>query len=51
MRALTDASEDSLIDLAWLDRCPQIAPLRDTPAFAEARRKTKERSTALVAVR
>ncbi|HTM19623.1 MAG TPA: hypothetical protein VL172_03920, partial [Kofleriaceae bacterium] len=31
------AVEAGLIDLAWLDRCPLLAPLRDQPRFQTAR--------------
>ncbi len=35
--ALLDAGRDRLFDLLWLDRCPALAPLRESAAFAEAR--------------
>jgi serine/threonine-protein kinase len=40
---ITRAAEEGLFDLAWMDRCPLLAELRQDPALAAAR--------AMVAVR
>ncbi len=37
LAAVGRATEAGLIDLAWLDRCPLLAPLRETEAFERAR--------------
>lgn len=46
-RHLGQAADEVLVDLAWLDRCPLLAPLRDGPAFAAARQKVELRASAL----
>lgn len=42
--ALDAAADDVLVDLTWLDFCPLLAPIRSTPGFAEARRRTLARA-------
>jgi len=37
LAAVTRASESVLADLAWIDRCPLLEPIRGTEAFAAAR--------------
>jgi serine/threonine-protein kinase len=44
---ITSAAEGVLVDLAWLDGCPLFAPLRGRPAFAEARRRVRDRADAI----
>ena len=41
--ALEKAAALPLIDLLWLDRCPVLAPFRDTPGFLRARATTAAR--------
>jgi serine/threonine-protein kinase len=43
MSALAAAVDAGLIDLAWLDCCPLLAPLRADPRFVEARARVAER--------
>jgi serine/threonine-protein kinase len=38
-----------LIDISWLDRCPLLDRLRDSPRFAEARRGIAARASAVLA--
>ncbi|HJL14399.1 MAG TPA: protein kinase [Sandaracinaceae bacterium LLY-WYZ-13_1] len=38
LEALRRAADEALIDIAWLRRCPLLAPLRDDPRYAEAER-------------
>jgi hypothetical protein len=37
LAAVTNASEAALADLAWVDRCPLLAPIHGTEAFMVAR--------------
>ncbi len=41
---LLAAVDSVLVDLAWLDRCPLLEPLRGTHTFAECRRKVLARA-------
>lgn len=44
--ALATADAQGLIDLAWIDRCPAIDPIRDRPAYARARESIARRAAA-----
>lgn len=46
-RYLTAAAESSLLDLDWLERCPVLAPLRGSPAYAAARNAVAARTRAI----
>ncbi len=49
-RALTHlagAVDHKLLDLAWLDRCPLLGPLRSDPRFAPLRAPVSERALAV----
>jgi serine/threonine-protein kinase len=45
--ALLEAARDRLFDLTWLDRCVLLDPLRERPAFAEARALVDARAEAV----
>ena len=45
--ALLEAARDRLFDLTWLDRCVLLGPLRERPAFAEARALVDARADAV----
>jgi hypothetical protein len=44
------ADRTGLIDVAWADRCPLLAPWRDRPAFAEIRERVAGRAKAALDV-
>jgi serine/threonine-protein kinase len=39
MRCITRASESALADLAWIERCPLLEPLRGRPEMNEAHQR------------
>lgn len=41
--------ELGLLDLDWMDRCPLLQPLRESPEFLERRSVVKERADAVIA--
>lgn len=43
LRHVVSAARLSLVDIRWLDACPALAPLRELPAFRDARAAVKER--------
>jgi serine/threonine-protein kinase len=43
-QALPDAIDAGLLDVAWMDRCPLLAPLRERPAFAALRERVAMRA-------
>lgn len=44
---LTAAANIALVDVAWLDRCPLLDPLREEPAFLDAARIMRERAAVI----
>lgn len=44
---LLRAVDAALVDLEWMDHCPLLAPLRERPAFAEARMRVRARAEAI----
>jgi serine/threonine-protein kinase len=49
LEALSQAVDDGLLDLAWLDRCPLLVPLRSEPTFAGLRARVVERVAPILA--
>jgi serine/threonine-protein kinase len=47
--ALPDAVEAGLLDVAWMDRCPLLARLRERPAFGAMRERVALRASPVVA--
>jgi serine/threonine-protein kinase len=47
-RALPDVVDAGLLDLAWMDRCPLLAPLRPLPAFAGLRARVADRAAPVI---
>jgi len=47
--ALAAAVDSGLLDLAWLDHCPTLAPLRARPKFPALRARVDERARRLIA--
>ncbi len=45
--SLMRAATGILVDIAWLDRCPVLAPLREVPTFAALRKKVAARAELL----
>jgi hypothetical protein len=45
--ALADCVASNLIDLAWLDLCPPLAPMRADPRFAPLRAQVAARADAI----
>jgi serine/threonine protein kinase len=43
-QALPHAIDAGLLDVAWMDRCPLLAPLRERPAFAALRERVATRA-------
>jgi serine/threonine-protein kinase len=48
LSALRSAERSGMIDLAWLDKCPSLEPLRVLSGFADVRRKVNERAKAVL---
>jgi hypothetical protein len=46
---LPDAIEAGLLDVAWMDHCPLLAPLRERPAFAPMRDRVVSRAAPVAA--
>ncbi len=44
LEVLTEIADDVLIDVPWMERCPMLAAIRDTPAFEAALAKVKKRA-------
>jgi serine/threonine-protein kinase len=47
-RALRRTVEEGLLDIAWMDRCPLLQPLRERPSFAGLRTRVAERALPVV---
>jgi serine/threonine-protein kinase len=43
IEAVTQASESALVDLAWIERCPLLEPLRGRPEMSAARERVRRR--------
>jgi serine/threonine-protein kinase len=46
---LAEGIDNGLIDLAWIDRCPALSPLRSEPTFATLRARVAERVRPILA--
>ncbi len=42
-REITAAADTGLIDVVWMEHCPQLQPLRGQPAFARAQSTVEQR--------
>ena len=47
IRAVESAAESGLGDLAWVERCPLLAPLKGHPRFEAARAEIAARAAAV----
>ncbi len=47
LAAISRAAEDALFDVAWMDGCPLLAPLRGDPVFEAARTRVAARAAAV----
>jgi serine/threonine-protein kinase len=47
-RSLRRTVEEGLLDIAWMDHCPLLAPLRERPSFAGLHARVAERALPVV---